>query len=78
MKTVPPEKLLVMELKEGWVPLAEFLGKASPVGDFPRVNESQALDQQAKALLIKLLVTWLGIVSVAGGSLYAGWRVWKC
>ena len=36
---VPPERLLVMEIKDGWEPLCDFLGKPIPDGPFPHLNE---------------------------------------
>jgi len=40
---VPPEKLLVFNVREGWHPLCNFLGVPVPQIDFPRVNERAAL-----------------------------------
>ena len=37
-KAVPEERLLVMNVKEGWEPLCAFLGKERPWWEFPRVN----------------------------------------
>lgn len=39
--TVPPEKLLVYSVKEGWQPLCEFLNVAVPDEPFPRTNHRQ-------------------------------------
>ena len=36
---VPPEQLLVYEVKEGWGPLCEFLGVEEPTNPFPRFHE---------------------------------------
>lgn len=36
---VPPERLLVFKVSEGWQPLCDFLGVPLPDHDFPRVNE---------------------------------------
>lgn len=35
---IPPERLLVYEVKQGWGPLCEFLGLPEPKEPFPRVN----------------------------------------
>jgi Sulfotransferase domain len=35
---IPPERLLVYEVKQGWGPLCEFLGLPEPAEPFPRVN----------------------------------------
>ncbi|KAK8104193.1 uncharacterized protein PG998_011226 [Apiospora kogelbergensis] len=78
IKTVPKEQLVVMEVKDGWKPLAEFLKKPVPEEDFPRVNEKAALDRQANAILTKLVLTWAGILVATGGSAYLGWLIWQC
>ena len=38
LATVPKERLLVYEVKQGWAPLCAFLGVAEPAGPFPREN----------------------------------------
>ena len=38
---VPPERLLVYRVSEGWAPLCSFLGVAVPQTPFPRVNSSE-------------------------------------
>lgn len=70
MREVPQDRLLVMDVKEGWAPLAKFLEKPIPAEEFPRVNESAALDKQAKYLFTKLAGTWVGILALLGGSTY--------
>lgn len=39
-QTVPKERLLVMNVKEGWEPLCSFLQCSIPDGPFPNVNDS--------------------------------------
>ena len=46
-QTVPPEKLLIYEVKEGWEPLCDFLEMPIPDKPFPRLNDSSAFKQQA-------------------------------
>lgn len=41
-ETIPAEKLLIFDVKEGWGPLAKFLGVPEPSEPFPRVNETTA------------------------------------
>jgi len=36
--TIPARQLLVYEVKDGWLPLCEFLGVPVPAGPFPRTN----------------------------------------
>ena len=38
INTIPPERLLVYEVRQGWGPLCKFLGKPVPNTPFPRVN----------------------------------------
>ena len=37
--TIPPERLLVFEVKDGWGPLCDFLGVPAPDEAFPRTND---------------------------------------
>lgn len=46
-RTVPAEKLLVYEVKEGWEPLCKFLEVPVPNKPFPRLNDSAAFKQQS-------------------------------
>jgi hypothetical protein len=39
---VPPERLVVHEVKEGWKPLAQMLGVPEPQTEFPRLNDKVA------------------------------------
>merc|ERR1719240_507848 len=38
--TVPAERLLVFEAKDGWGPLCKFLGKPDPGTPYPNVNNT--------------------------------------
>jgi Sulfotransferase domain len=47
-KRVPPERLLVYEVKEGWGPLCEFLGVAIPKDKpFPHLNDTEDFRQRS-------------------------------
>ena len=53
-ETVPSERLLVFDLKQGWEPLCTFLEVPVPDGDpFPHVNDTAAFgerrEQRARA-----------------------------
>ncbi len=37
--TVPADRLLVLQVSQGWEPLCRFLDVAIPPGEFPRMNE---------------------------------------
>jgi hypothetical protein len=50
---VPPDRLLVFEVKEGWEPLCKFLGVPVPDEPFPHINEGIAtVDRKARAAFI--------------------------
>lgn len=40
-RTIPPERLLVYEVGQGWEPLCKFLGVPVPATDFPRTNSRE-------------------------------------
>jgi hypothetical protein len=46
--TVPAERLLVWEVREGWEPLCRFLGMAVPEVPFPRLNDREAFQQRVQ------------------------------
>lgn len=48
---LPADRLLVFNVKQGWGPLCDFLGKRLPEGDFPRVNSRD----ETRALIGKLM-----------------------
>src|SRR5829696_4238961 len=52
---VPPEKLLVYEVKEGWGPLCDFLGVEVPERPFPHLNDTEAFRGWVRR--IRLLTT---------------------
>ncbi|KXJ90297.1 P-loop containing nucleoside triphosphate hydrolase protein [Microdochium bolleyi] len=85
-RVVPRERLLEMELSEGWAPLCEFLGKPVPQGSrkegaavampFPRLNEAKSRDAFFRYVRKKARLVWLGIFTTAGAVGYLGWRAW--
>lgn len=65
-RTVPPERLLVYEVKQGWEPLCAFLGVPVPSAPFPRVNDTQEVRRavrvmQGMAWILLLSPLWLGL-----------------
>ncbi len=48
-RTIPPERLLVFEVAQGWGPLCRFLGKPVPEAPFPRVNSTDEFRQMVAA-----------------------------
>jgi len=38
---IPPARLLVFDVAEGWAPLCRFLDRPVPAEPFPRVNSTE-------------------------------------
>lgn len=76
MATVPKEKLLVFDVKQGWEPLCAFLGVPVPSQPFPHLNESKG-SMQARLFQFWIETTspraragWaLGAASIVAGVL---------
>ena len=60
---VPPEKLLVFSVDQGWQPLCDFLGVPVPEAPFPNVND-RAEFQKIKAGIARGAYVILGIGAV--------------
>ncbi len=71
---VPKEKLLVMDLKEGWEPLCKFLDCPTPEEPLPRANDAAAADKAASDIADKLFRIWLGVFSAAGFTAFGIWK----
>lgn len=50
INSVPADRLLVFQVKEGWGPLCEFLGLPVPDEDFPRINSREETRAMMKAM----------------------------
>ena len=72
-RTVPPERLVFFDVREGWEPLCKVLGKPIPDTPFPRVNDGQAIDNFAKIHVIRGLTRWAGMLVLVGAAATAYW-----
>ena len=68
--SVPADRLLVWQVKEGWAPLCKFLDRPIPDEAFPRVNETAQIETERKILLT---MSWLAIVVVPAGMALAAY-----
>ena len=71
---VPPEKLLVFTVTDGWGPLCRFLGVPVPDAPFPNLNDRAAIKKTISEI-IKGCYIMLGL-SVAGGAAGLGGLWW--
>ncbi len=68
---VPPEKLLVYSVKQGWGPLCGFLGVEEPAGvPFPHLNDTQSfLEEVRRRFVLPVAVPVVGMLLVGLGIL---------
>jgi sulfotransferase family protein len=71
---VPPDKLLVFKVTNGWEPLCAFLGVATPKAKFPNVNDRAEFKQNIARITNGAYVIMAGIAAAAivalGGAYY--------
>ena len=71
--TVPKDKLLVFEAKDGWGPLCEFLNVPMPEGPFPHVNDTASINENFNSLKIQSKLVFIVLpvfLSIAGVLIY--------
>ena len=70
MATVPAERLLVFDVKQGWEPLCTFLGVSVPTGEpFPHVNDAADFNRRQHEQYLhiaRMLLPALGAAAVGG------------
>ncbi len=68
---IPPEKLLIFKVTEGWKPLCDFLGKEVPDKEFPNVNDRAQIKQTiagiTKGAYVFLTIGVLALVGIIYG-----------
>jgi sulfotransferase family protein len=55
-QTIPPERLLVYHVSDGWEPLCDFLGAPAPEGATPKVNSREEFGAHIAADVAKAMV----------------------
>jgi hypothetical protein len=73
VRTVAKERgreILEFKAEDGWKPLCEFLNKAVPDSEFPKVNEKKTFRIIKAILIAKGLLGW----SALGGVAWLGWK----
>jgi hypothetical protein len=67
-QTVPEDRLIFFDVKDGWAPLCTVLGKAEPDEEFPRINDGKAIEELASKFVVTGLMRWGVAVLTAGGG----------
>lgn len=70
--TVPADRLLVYDVKEGWAPLCKFLGMPVPNQEFPRTNDKAMFQGRVRARTKQLLRETLFVVGVPALAVFVG------
>jgi Sulfotransferase domain len=73
-QNVPPEKLLIFQVKEGWEPLCAFLDIPMPDIPFPHVNDREQMLRRFKLMQIVFTGLPLAVVGLLG---LLGLRRWR-
>lgn len=68
-ETVPADRLVFLEVKDGWEPLCKALGKEIPDAPFPRINDSEAIDKFAAKTAKRGLIRWSVLLAAIGVGL---------
>ena len=68
-RRVPPERLLVYEVKEGWEPLCAFLGVPVPEEPFPRLNDAVLIRRGITAVRVLAATLPVALTLTAGLTL---------
>jgi hypothetical protein len=70
-RVVPEDRLVWYDVKDGWQPLCRVLGKEVPDVEFPRINDSKAIEELAKKMVVRGLMRWGMVIGGSVGVL--GW-----
>lgn len=62
--SIPPERLLVFDVREGWEPLCRFLGVPVPDRPFPRLNDGASFE--------RTITRWVWAGRLAGAAVGVG------
>jgi hypothetical protein len=79
---IPPQRLLVFDVKDGWQPLCAFLGVPVPVGEpFPHLNDavdfSRRQRDQCRHIVRRLLPALTAVVAGGASWLILGLSHWR-
>ena len=72
---VPPDKLLIFEVTQGWDPLCAFLGVEKPKTPFPNLNDRASIKKTIQGVMAGAYVTLAIYVAIAAVLLYGAYRL---
>ena len=74
-QAVPPEKLLIFSVDQGWAPLCAFLGVAAPAEPFPNLNDRAAIKKTIRSMILGMYLMLGACVAGVMIVAYAAWRL---
>jgi Sulfotransferase domain len=75
-ETVPADRLLVYDVREGWGPLCSFLGVPEPDEPMPRENDRETFQRRQRDALKRLITSRVRTLATIGvGAALATWAV---
>lgn len=61
VQSVPAEKLLIFQAKDGWTPLCQFLNKPIPSVPYPKANDTEAFQRMLSKRKMKSIMVVIGL-----------------
>lgn len=72
---VPPERLLVFKVTDGWAPLCGFLGVPEPATPFPNLNDRDSIKKTIRGVIGGGYVTLAGAAAILAAIGYGAYRL---
>lgn len=72
-KLVPPERILVFDVTEGWKPLCDFLKVPAPDEPFPHLNRNESIVKKRVILAVLKDLVWLGLAVIVVAVFGLSW-----
>lgn len=72
---VPPEKLLIFKVTDGWAPLCAFLGVEEPKLEFPNLNDRASVKKTISDIMRGAYITLGMAVAATAAACYGAYRL---
>ncbi|KAJ4176914.1 hypothetical protein NW767_015278 [Fusarium falciforme] len=76
-QTIPPEKLFLYDVRDGWEPLCKILGVSVPDRPFPHKNHHGEVKAVFRLIVLMGVVSWVAVILLGGGALCLLVRLWS-